>query len=143
MINLRTIWAAVLLVPLTACENIQGATAVHQASPAPATLSAATREKLQGTVDFEALDRLLALMSQTEREHFLATLTAPQGEIAGEERAEMRDVQMLVWVSDPEKQKLLERVYAPLRARLAAEAARRNPILRPDSASMPGSEPGR
>lgn len=149
---LKGLWAPALLVAAAACEHAQGLTAARQPAPPSVSLSPAARAQLTGVIDFEALDRLLSLMSPGEREHFLAVFADVQA-AASRTDVETRTVRTPMGFSDPERQRLLERVFAPHRASLPAAAATnpsyplpghapsRAPL--PDSTAAAGGEPRR
>lgn len=92
------------------------------ASGTPAALSAGARAQLENTVDLEAMDRLLATMSPEERERFLESFADAEWAASGRRDVETRDVSVTVRFGDPERQRLLEQMWAPFWSQLPASA---------------------
>jgi hypothetical protein len=114
--SLPLLWAA---VTLTACdESVATTMSRAQAGPsAPApNLSPAARAQLAGSIDLVAMDRLLFTLGEVDRQRFLATFSELELVANGTETPrETTDVTFVVYFSDPEQQKLLDRTWAPLR----------------------------
>lgn len=75
--------------------------------PVSSLLTPEARRELGKQIDVDALDELLASMEPGERRETLAGMGVIQ---TGEET---RDVSIPMYSSDPERQKLIERVWAP------------------------------
>jgi hypothetical protein len=121
MMKVRSAVVGGLLLVLCACEHIPPVT-VPALPPPPAsgsaTLSPAARASLGETIDTGALDRLLNTLSPEHRARFLQTFEDVELAASGRTDMETRDVTMTVWFSDPERQMLLEHVWAPFWAQL-------------------------
>lgn len=79
-------------------------------SPPRVSLPTDIRARLEGRFDLAALEELLATMGTDEQQNYLATLDAGGTPPPG---GETGDVTVLAWSSDPARQALLDRVWAP------------------------------
>ena len=78
-------------------------------TPRPVRLPADVRTRLDGRFDIEAMEELLASMPPAEQQQFLISIGGvprPAGE-------ETRDVTVLMGSTDPARQKLIDRMWAP------------------------------
>lgn len=115
------------------CEH--GApSAAHIPLPAqaPSALSPAARAQLSRSFDLDAMDRLLATLGAEDRALFLASFKDAEWAASGRRDVETRDVSITVWFRDPERQQLLEEVWAPFWSQLPATA------LSDPSSPLPG-----
>jgi hypothetical protein len=115
-------WGSVagFLALLAGCEH--GPPVAVQSAPKPATgssefLSQAARDQLAGKVDFDALDRLLSTLPPEDRGHLLGSFADAEA-AAARRNGETRDVTVIVRYGDPERQRLLDQVWAPFWSQL-------------------------
>jgi hypothetical protein len=78
------------------------------------------------------MDRLLATLGPEDRAQFLDSFQDAELAASGRRDVETRDVSITVWFSDPERQQLLEQVWAPFWSQLPATA------LSDPSSPLPG-----
>lgn len=105
-----------LLSTASGCEHGPPVTVPHVPQPpatASAALSAGARAELRGTVDLEAMDRLLTTLDPEDRARFLRTFQEAEWVASGQKGVETRDVTVTIRFADPERQRLLEHVWAP------------------------------
>lgn len=113
----KHLWLLLVLTLPGGCEHSQ---LTSGPQPAPKALSSATRQQLAGTVDLVAMDRLLETLSPEERQQFLSIFADLEAAVTGRAGVETRDVFIPLWFADPERQRLLELMWAPTRAKMPA-----------------------
>ena len=86
--------------------------------PRPVPLSVEARTYLRQRFDIDAVEELLATMHSAEQNEFLAQLETP-GFV---EPGETTEVAIPIRSSDPARQALLDRIWAPFWEHLPAEA---------------------
>lgn len=114
-----------LLALAGGCEHGAPSAAHVPPSAPPAAqpaLSAGARATLGASIDLDAMDRLLATMNPEERARFLESFADAEWVASGRRDVETRDVSVIVRFADPERQHLLEQVWAPFWTRLPASA---------------------
>jgi hypothetical protein len=82
----------------------------HSSSPHPVQLAPDVREQLARQFDVDALEELLGTVPVEERAWVLRSFGADDDD---DLRTETRDVSIMVWSSNPARQALLDRVWAP------------------------------
>jgi hypothetical protein len=112
--------APCLLFLLGGCEHSAPVTAAHVPPPAPASasLSSEARAELRESVDLEAMDRLLNTLGAEDGAQFLKSFEDVELVASGRADMETRNVSVTIWYADPERQRLLEHVWAPFWAQL-------------------------
>lgn len=91
-------------------------------TPAAPALSAAAREQLRDRIDLSAVDRLLSTLGPEDRARFLLSFEDVEAAANGRTDVETRGVRMIIQFADPERQRLLEQVWAPYWSQLPAAA---------------------
>jgi hypothetical protein len=123
---------------LAACDGTPASTLsqASHAAPAPAlTLSPEARSQLAGSVDLSAMDRLLLMLDPADQQRLLATFADVEVAANDQPRApthETTDVSVIVRFTDPERQMLLERMWAPFWRQLPPS------VLRDRTFPLPG-----
>lgn len=97
-------------------------------SPRPVPLSSDVRGRLEGRFDVNALEELLATMTPHEQQDLLESLGATGAAPAG---GETRDVTVLTRSTDPARQALIDRVWAPFWEQLPPELLDRTDLPYP------------
>jgi hypothetical protein len=112
--------AVCLLFLLGGCEHSAPVTAAHVPPPAPASasLSPEARARLRESIDLEAMDRLLNTLGAKDGAQFLKSFEGAESVALGRADMETRGVSVTIWYADPERQQLLEHVWAPFWAQL-------------------------
>lgn len=142
-----------LLFILCACEHSAPVAVQPHPLPAPASsplsLSPAAREQLRTRIDLSALDRLLITLGPEDRARFLRSFEDVEWAASGRRDVETTGLTVTVQFGDPERQQLLERVWAPFWSQLPpsvlSDASYPLPgrtiaaVRRADSASVVGS----
>ncbi|HEY7766577.1 hypothetical protein [Longimicrobium sp.] len=82
----------------------------HSFSPHAVQLAPEVRKQLARQFDVDALEELLGTMPVEERGWVLRSFGADDDD---DLRTETRDVSIMVWSSDPARQALLDRIWAP------------------------------
>lgn len=95
-----------------ACETTPAITMSQQESqrPRPVRLSPDAQARLEGRFDVGAVEELLGTMTAQEQQDLLASLGASDGVPAD---GETRDVSVTMHSTDPARQALLDRMWAP------------------------------
>ena len=124
---LATITAAVIMA---ACDRTP-ATTMSQSeaqAPRPVHLSSEIRGRLEGRFDVTALEELLGTMTPAEQQDLLESLggsgNVPEGR-------ETKDVTVLARSTDPARQALIDRVWAPFWDHLPPELLDRTDLPYP------------
>lgn len=103
---------ATAAVVFAACDTAPAMmTSQHEAhAPRPVRLPAEIRSRLESRFDVAAVEELLGMMAPDEQHEFLesigATVTPPEG-------GETKDVVVFIHFTDPARQALLDRMWAP------------------------------
>lgn len=95
---------------LSGCETVSGSVMTQNRPlnrPVSTLLTPEARQELSKSFDLDAMDELLAMMGPEEQRWNLIQMGVVQ---TGEET---RDVSMPLHSDDPERQKLIERMWAP------------------------------
>jgi hypothetical protein len=125
---LATAFAAVIII--AACDRTPATTMSENESqaPRPVRLSSDVRKRWEGRFDVTAVEELLASMTPGDQHDFLvsigATGTTPSG-------AETRDVTVLTRSTDPARQALIDRMWAPFWDHLPPELLDRTDLPYP------------
>jgi hypothetical protein len=90
----------------------------HSSSPRPVQLAHEVRERLARQFDVDALEELLGTMPVEERRGVLESFGAVHDP---DSQAETKQVSIMVWSSDPARQALLDRLWAPFWDTLSPE----------------------
>jgi hypothetical protein len=101
-------------------------------TPLAPTLSTAAREQLRDRIDLGAVDRLLSTLGPEDRARFLLSFEDVEAAASGRIDVETRDVRFIVQFADPERQRILEHVWAPFWSQLPAA------VLSDPSYPLPG-----
>jgi hypothetical protein len=117
---MRKLRVPILLSLLCACEHGPPEVVANLPQPTPpsTSLSPAARAQLRGTIDLDAMDRLLTTLGPGDRAQFLSSFQDAEWAAAGRSDVETRDVSVTVWYAEPERQRLLEHVWAPFWSQL-------------------------
>jgi hypothetical protein len=110
--------AVCLLFLLGGCEHSPPVGVVHVPPPASASLSPEARALLRESIDLEAMDRLLNTLEPEDGAQFLEAFQGAESAASGRADMETRGVSVTIWYADPERQHLLEHVWAPFWSQL-------------------------
>lgn len=115
---------------LAACDNTPATTmSKHDfQTPRPVRLSREVRGRLEGRFDVTALEELLGTMAPKDQQELLDGLGASGTPPAG---GETRDVSVMMRSTDPARQALLDRMWAPYWDHLPAELLDRTDLPYP------------
>jgi hypothetical protein len=117
------------LFTVVACENTPATTMSQHAShgPRPVHLSSEVRQRLESRFDVSALEELLGTMTVKEQQEILQGLGVGRPPAGGE----TRDVSVMMRSTDPARQALLDRIWAPFWEHLPPELLDRTDLPYP------------
>jgi hypothetical protein len=115
---------------IAACDNTPATTMSHYESPGPrlVRLSSVVRDRLEGRFDVTALEELLGTMAPNDQQELLEGLGASDSPPEG---GETRDVSVMMRSTDPARQALLDRMWAPYWDHLPPEMLNRTDLPYP------------
>lgn len=122
-----TFGTLLLLAALCGCDGTRAVLMTRNSpSEGPRTVSipSEVRKNLEDRFDVDALEELLALMSPAEREPFLVQL----GLSESSPPSETTDVTLPLKSTDPVRQAILDRMWAPFWAHLSPDALDREDL---------------
>jgi hypothetical protein len=128
-VRLAYTWLLIAATALSGCDTTPAVIMTHDGAssrPSPVSLSPDVRGRLQKRFDVDALEELLGTMSVAERAEVLSQLGG-----SGNREAETTDVVVPMRSTDPVRQALLDRVWAPFWSHLPPEALDRDDLPYP------------